>query len=201
MTDNNIENKNAVEMIFNLEARRKRSFAAVIIPCAVLALLAMFVAIPLLEKAGYGTMPVYLLVFIVPFAALLIFGAVQGRLFYHRKVTFQKTDNGFEIAVGKRLFRKFDKSCTVTVGNGVEVVNSYTKKMAKRLVIACNNRETYISEIIDSPTKIGLRNVVISDLVATEPGTIDRLEIVLNKYLKSSHNTGESSSIFENPIP
>lgn len=164
-----------MEFTFNLEARRKRCFAAVILPCVVLALLAMFVVIPLLEKSGYGTMPVYLLVFIVPFAALLIFGAVQGRLFFHRKVTFQKTDNGFDIAVGKRLFRKFGKGCTVTVCDGIEVINSYTKKMAKRLVITCNNRETYVSEIVDSPIKIGLRNAVISDLVTNDPGTIDRL--------------------------
>lgn len=183
MADNNIENENVVEMIFNLEARRKRSFAAVILPCAVLALLAMFVAIPLLEKAGYGTMPVYLLVFIIPFAALLIFGAVQGRLFYRRKVTFQKTDNGFDITVGKRLFRKIGKGFTVTVIDGIEVINSYTKKMTKRLVIAYNNRETYISEIVNSPIKIGLRNAVISDLVATEPGTIDRLKELLLEYL------------------
>lgn len=180
MANNNTESKNVVEMIFNLEAKRKRCFAAVILPCTIAALLVMFVAIPLLEKTGYNTMPVYLLVFIIPFAALLIFGVVQGRLFFHKKVTFRKTDDGFEILIGRRLFRKIGGNYTVTIGDGVEVVNSYTKKMAKRLVIAYNNRETYISEIVDSPIKIGLRNAVISDFVATEPEIID----MLSKFFK-----------------
>lgn len=169
-----------MELVFNLEAKRKKCFAAVILPSTIVSLLIMFVAIPLLEKFGYDSIPAYLFVFFVPLAALLFFGAMQGKFFFNRKVTFLKTEAGFEIRIGNQLFRKLGKNFSVSVGDGIEIVNSYTKKMAKRLVITYNNKATYISEIISGPIKSGSRNAIVSDFIAVEPGTID----ALSKFLK-----------------
>ena len=167
-------------MVLNLEAKRKKCFAAIILPITIVSLLIMFVAIPLLEKFGYDSITAYLFVFITPFAALLIFGALQGKLFFRKKVTFTKTNVGFDIIIGKRVFRKIGKNFDVSVCEGIEIVNSYTKKMAKRIVITFNNRDTYVSEVIGTPIKTGAKNAIISDFIATEPGTID----MLSKYLK-----------------
>lgn len=174
------EDEVGMELVLNLEAKRKKCFAAVILPSTIVSLLIMFVAIPLLEKFGYDSIPAYLFVFFVPLAALLFFGAMQGKLFFHQKVSFIKKDDGFEIRIGSRLFRKIGESFSVSVGDGIEIVNSYTKKMAKRLVITYNNKVTYISETISAPIKTGSRNAIVSDLIAVEPGTID----ALSKFLK-----------------
>lgn len=169
-----------MELVLNLEAKRKKCFAAVILPSTIVSLLIMFVAIPLLEKFGYDSIPAYLFVFFVPLAALLFFGVMQGKLFFHQKVSFIKKDDGFEIRIGNRLFRKIGENFSLTVGDGIEIVNSYTKKMAKRIVVTFNNRDTYISEVIGTPIKTGAKNGIISDFIATEPGTID----MLSKFLK-----------------
>lgn len=169
-----------MESFFDLEASRIRAFAWLIVPMAVISFIALFVAVPLVERSRANPMPVYLSVLGVSLFALLLFSILQGRLYLKRKVTIKKTPQGLEILLGQKVFRKFGIGYSASFCMGLEKVNRYTRKMAKRIVIRQYNRSTFISEVIDTPVKAGMCNLEVSDLVARVPGTIDELM----KYLE-----------------
>jgi hypothetical protein len=152
-----------------------KAVAWLFVPMAVLSFIALFVAVPLVERTGASAMPVYLSVLVASLFAIVVFWVTQNRFYFKRKVTFIKTPEGLEIVIGKKTFRKFSNGYIATFCLGIEKVNSYTKKMAKRIEIKYKNRSTFISEVIDEPVKAGMSNLEVSDLVATVSGTIDEL--------------------------
>jgi hypothetical protein len=164
-----------MESCFNLEANRMKAVAWVFVLMAVLSFIALFVAVPLVERTGVSPMPIYLSVLVVSLFAIVVFWIMQNRIYFKLIATFIKTPEGLEIVIGKKTFRKFSNGYTATFCFGIEKVNSYTRKMAKRIEIKNKNRSTFISEVIDEPVKNRMSNLEVSDLVATVPGTIDEL--------------------------
>lgn len=169
-----------MEFILNLEASRMRAFAWLFVTMAILSFAVLFVGVPLLEWSGRSPTLVYVMVFLVTILAILIFWATQGKIYLKRKVTFIKTPEGLKILLGQKTFREFTVGYKTSYYLGIEKVNSYTRKMAKRIEIRQNNRSIFISEVVDDPVKPGMRNLEVSDLVAVVPGTIDELAKLLD---------------------
>lgn len=133
----------------------------------------------------------------VPTATVIV-----KRLSIDRLITFNTDGKNIDVLMGKSRVAKLNIPVSIQKGTGLETYFTNGSMTVRRLFVTDGEEILVIGEEIKSSTMENFDSKSQpSDLFAQNPGTLDKLEIALSKYLRENQNTAQSSMIFENPIP
>lgn len=170
-----------------------------IVAIIVIDVVALILALTVLTSIWREVFLVSALLMIVVF---LPFIKLTKSLSINRKITFETDGKRINVLMGKSRVAKLNIPVSIQKGTGLETYFTNGSMTVRRLFVTDGEEILVIGEEINSSTMENFDSKPQpSDLFAQNPGTLDKLEIALSKYLRANHNIAQSSTIFQNPIP